>query len=254
MKDKDVSDQSDDGWFCEHLRVTIFTHPFEIEDADSWWSDTTGELPATSTVERKTGKRADDGPYRDRILSLKVQATRIDWVLGADVANATSGIGFSSIGTLPDSLDVMREVIDKWIKLKLPPVIRIAIGTAVMLPVSDRAGGYRALQPLLSNIKLNSQNTREFEYQINRPRKSTTIPDLEVNRLCRWSVAAYMVQAITVGQPAVAPTVHSLACRIEPDVNTDASRTDPIPTGQLLPLYNELASLATELVTEGDIA
>lgn len=239
-------------WFCEHLRLTVFTQPSELEKSDAWWGNTIGEAPARSTIERKIGKRVADGPYKDRILSLTVLPTRIDWVLGADPAQPAMDTGFPSIGSLKDSLITLDRVREKWLTSPLPPVTRLAVGTAIMLPVRDRSHGYRSLQELLPAIKLDPENSREFLYQINRPRASTVVQAMEVNRLCRWSVATFVVQSFMLGHTTVSPTVQSIACRIEPDVSTDASRTEPYPPEQLPLLYEELVHHLNELLQNGD--
>jgi hypothetical protein len=247
-----ISDQSKE-WFCEHIRVTFFTHSFALDEASTWWERATGEPPPKSSMDRRAGRRTDEGPFDGRNLSLSIQPSRVDWILGVDAAQLLEQATFPSIGPLPESLALMQRAVAKWLSDTVPPVFRMAVATAVMLPVADRAEGYRNLQPFLPDLRLDPEHSKEITYQINRPRNSAVISELEVNRLCRWLIAAFMVQTLIVGQTAVSPATQTLACRIEPDVNTDGTRSEPLPHDKLLQLYNELVSLSQELIDKGDI-
>src|SRR5882724_5886837 len=147
MASEDKGDIPEKNWYCEHFRLTVFTQPFQLDSASNWWSDTTGDTPSKSTSEPKIGGRADEGPYKGRLLTLTIRPGRVDWILAADPSQLRES-PFSSIGGVTEAFDVFGSLFEPWLRIS-PKAIRVAIGTAAMLPVSDRAEGYRKLQPLL---------------------------------------------------------------------------------------------------------
>src|SRR5205823_14804759 len=108
--------------------------------------------------------------------------------------------------------------------------------------------GYKKLQPLMPCVKMAPESSSEFSYQINRPRKSSVVEELKINRLCRWSVSAFMLQSITIGHSVLmAGEPTAIACRVEPDVNTDGARVEPLPVDRLPKLFRELLEISNEL-------
>ena len=61
--------------------------------------------------------------------------------------------------------------------------------------------GYRELGRFLPAVRLD-EDSSDFSYQINRPRRSTVIPELSVNRLSKWSVGKF--QAFVASETGIA--------------------------------------------------
>src|SRR5208282_50763 len=104
-----------------------------------------------------------------------------------------------------------------------PPAIRLAYGAILLQPVDNRETGYLRLGELASAVKIDPKS-EDFFYQINRPRESTTLKNMRLNRLSKWSVALFQPMRFAFGfpqnQPAQ-PMVYShggtpaMACRVE---------------------------------------
>jgi hypothetical protein len=123
----------------------------------------------------------------------------------------------------------------------------------LLRPVEDEKAGYRQLSTFLP-FELDPDSS-DFSYQINRPRPSQALDDLEINRLCKWSVARIRSLRLTLGSGSpIAEAVDVLtACRLEFDVNTSPKwGQKPLPSEALPALLDELHHLGQEIATEGD--
>lgn len=125
---------------------------------------------------------------------LQVQLDRIDWTLipGAQEAHE----GFLSVGPVAEALESFVPVVSKWLPLA-PPLRRLALGMVLHDRVNAVADGYGRLADLLP-IKLDPIGSSDLAYQINRPRPSTAVPGLTINRLSKWSVASLNYQILAV--------------------------------------------------------
>jgi hypothetical protein len=137
-----------------------------------------------------------------------------------------------------------------------PPLVRLAFGVVVFEPVGDRVEGYRRLGEHLPGIHLDPDGSYDFFYQINRPRNSTVVETLKINRLSRWSVSRFVPIRLMIAPPSIqsAPVgAQQEACRIELDINTAAEFAGELPGARLAQLFEELKNLAVEIATRGDI-
>jgi hypothetical protein len=141
------------------------------------------------------------------------------------------------------------------------PVIivrRVAVGIVAVVRVQTRQEAYQYLAQLLPSVSIDAEGTRDFLYQINRPRQiSVDGLSTTVNRLSRWSVAT--VVRLTVTAPASVPIQTSqrakeeMILQAEIDVNSDADRTDPIPPRNCRALIQSFCGLALEILNKGDL-
>jgi hypothetical protein len=91
--------------------------------------------------------------------------------------------------------------------------------------------------------------------QLNRPRVSTVLPAVEINRLSKWSVAAISGLQVAIGGDGDADIRRvqktTFANRLELDINTPGDLAE-LP-GDLVERFDELSSLALELAANGDV-
>ena len=177
----------------------------------------------------------------------------MDWLLTRrSEENALPEVRWA--GPFQDTLDVFIPLMTRWLE-NAPGLVRLALGVVAHEPVQDRIAGYRKLAQYLPAVQVDPERSEDFLYQINRPRKSTVIETLKINRLSRWS--SVVVVALRFALSPL-PVVHQSAdgnhtFRIELDLSTDAELGGELPRAQLPRLLKELESLANELVTRGDI-
>jgi len=238
----------------ETLRVTAFLAPSTQVSEPAWWADLVGTQPETRNSRPGRGEFQDAGPLGDGTLVLSVQPGRVDWLLTPrQEAGAPSEIKWT--GRFPDALEVFDPLIRRWLA-NCPPLIRLAFGAVVFEQVSDIVAGYRRLAEYLPGIQIDPEGSSDFFYQINRPRNSTLVDTLRINRLSKWSVtqflpfrlmvAPHLIQSLPIGSG-------ELACRIELDISTTAEFVGELPRAKLPQLFEELKNLATEVATRGDI-
>jgi hypothetical protein len=246
--------ESRKAWSIYGLRLTAFLSPAAEFDPSNWRNEIVGDLPEAEQGNPRLFQKTEVYPYKNGKLILDTNPGRIDW-------------RYTSIQDpmmlLPHSLDNFwadREcieeflvIVNRWFALGLP-VVRIAFGTAMGIPVDDRAAGYQVLDQYLPAVQLDPFHSSDFQYQINRSRQSVTIPNLMINRLSKWStqVATVTTLDIATNKPVGSKIVSTMA-HLELDINTSADHRGPFESDQLEPQYLELKTLAMEIAEEGDI-
>jgi len=176
---------------------------------------------------------------------------RVDWAFARMRENVTD---FDKLESPRLALDRFDRILRKWLN-EDRLFQRLALGVVVLAPVTDRLEGYRAVQPYLPAVKLSPETSSDFQYQINRPRISTVVTGLKVNRLSHWSVAVQRQIGFvgTLQGLHQAEAFETYACRAALDVNSDADRTEPLPREHVSNLWQEFEGLAIELANGGDV-
>jgi len=148
-------------------------------------------------------------------------------------------------------------MVSQWFSLpSCPPLRRFAFGAVLFQFVEDREDGYRQISAYLPAVKLDAKGSSDFSYQINRPRDSRSgVPGLQVNRLCRWSVAQLMHAQVSLSDAGVQKTElgSHFACRLEMDINTSAEFRGELSPEQSKIVFGELLELGAEIAQQGDI-
>jgi hypothetical protein len=246
-------------WQAESLRLTAFPAGIATpQQLAAWkgWDATLGSPPANSASRERGQQILEDGEFGGGWLSLARQTVRVDWVLQAKAMPDQSTETFPSVGAFIEVLPPFRDAMARWLA-GAPPLNRLAFGAVLNLPVDSRETGYRIISPLLP-LRLDVANSRDFLYQINRPRLSSTagVERLEINRLSRWMVSLLAranlrisdAQVQVFGKEAV-----TSACRVELDINSSGERLEALPGGAYDGLLRELVDMASEIASKGDV-
>lgn len=240
-------------WYAESLRLTAFTL-LPPASHDSWWQLVTGDVPDTETVQRKIGQVRVEGKFGPGGLVLEILGNKIDWVLAPSTDPSLWKVDklLPNVGLFNETRDDFVKTISRWL-VSASPVVRLAFGARLMLPVADKEEAYRRLSSYLP-FNLDEKNSSDFNYQINRPRKSRVLgEELRINRLMKW--ASILLRAITgtsVAKTGVTAQSNQV-CFLELDINTDAAYDKQLPEKDLLSLFQELVELANEIAEKGDI-
>lgn len=243
-------------WKSQVLRLTAFpSKPFQIPEP-SWWFKLLGELPDDRVSKPKQTGVLEIGPFQSGRLQLNVLPVKIDWHYTIpDDQPITEQEGIQSIGPFLDSLEHFRPLMLRWLDEMCPPIQRLAFGAIVTQPVGSHQEGYRQLSAYIPSVKLETEGSSDFLYQINRPRNTKTgISDLEINRLCKWSVIK--ARALFMTSPpskVVIQDLNLLACRLEMDINTSQEYSSDLPPKQLSQIFQELTDFSKEIAANGDI-
>jgi hypothetical protein len=246
-----------DIWQVETLRMTAFPAPVSAIDASSWWEALMKEPPEKRTTEPRRKSQRDEGSLGDGKLILGVDPVRIDWLYTLREDHKVEIEGIQTIGNFPETLETFLPLINRWFALNTcPPMQRLAFGAILMQPAETRQAGYQKLSGYLHAVTLDSEGISDFLYQINRRRDSTCdIPELRINRLSQWSVAARGVTEISVG-PEISKLSRiplNFACRLSLDINTVQEFTGELPQECTPQIFQELVALGCEVASQGDI-
>lgn len=240
--------------YAESLRLTAFPTPSVQIAPTNWWSQLVGTPPEITTSKPSKGEVQESGPVGPNNLVLQVQPFRIDWILAARSEETESG-GENWLGPFSEVMQLFKPLMTKWLG-NSPPIVRLAFGAVVFEPVEDRSAGYQRLAEYLHSVSLDPEGSRDFLYQINRPRKSAVIDGLVINRLSRWSVSAFIPLRVMFTPQLIQPKMGESrdACRIEVDINTAAEFGAELSANKLPSIFEELTSQGELIITKGDVA
>jgi len=239
-------------WQAEILRTTCFLSSATQLGTKDWWHELIGKQPENRILRLKESLQQDEGHIDGVKLILGIRPMRIDWIA---VPNEDQDRFW--IGPFQDSLNLFLDLMLRWLKVG-PPLKRLAFGAVLMLPVDDQKSGYAMIAKYLSHIKIDSEGSSDFFYQINRRRDSKVeVHDLKINRLSKWGVAKRGIGQIDLS-PDIArinffPASESYVCRLELDINTIAEYQNDLPREQLDNIFQELVDLGKEIAINGDI-
>jgi hypothetical protein len=131
-------------------------------------------------------------------------------------------------------------------------ITRLAFGAELHLLRSDRDSAYKTLDRLLHALTID-ETSSDLQYSINRKRKSSLIPEVEINRLSQWSSQRLNI-SVSHDNPEKLQKVHeSFVCRLVLDINTAPSEKVILPINNLVSIYTELVELGKEIAEFGDI-
>lgn len=244
-------------WLVESLRCTAFPIPGYSVLQDSWWTDLIGEPPESRTTRPRTGRQIEEGLIDGSKLELRIQPSRIDWILTKPVDEDGEPEGFAFVETIPKSLSIFEPLISKWLEWKtVPKITRLALGAILLKGVDDRKKGYETLFKYLPTVQQKPEEVSDFMFQINRPRASSLeIEGLKINRLCKWSVSQLMILGMSAQSGDLKPVERreQFACRLELDISTSQHFEGELPHDKLSTIFNELIAFGTEIAEKGDI-
>lgn len=236
-------------WQVELLRVTAFTKDVvPPSHCDELWNKVVGADAETVARKPALATYSASGPVGSASLTLNVNPGRIDWLLAP---TGLEPLFEAALGHFASQDDELGDRLMSWLQFPSITVTRLAIGEVVRLPVPTRVEAYKTLAKLLPKIAPDPSASRDFMYQINRPRESQVIPGLVVNRLSKWAAMELKVGLMGTTKPSASMDF----VRLELDISTDKdSERDLSKDKKLDPLYRELARTCREIVTNGDIA
>lgn len=241
-------------WKVGQVRLTAFPiAPLEYS-LFNWWPELTGEKPENRRELPRNGKLTEEGNFTSKKLRLNIEPGRVDWFFESSDENASQSFELPTLGKWPEAIDEFSKLVKRWSKLNsLPKFRRLAFGAILSQPVNGLKEGYERLNEYLSAVQLDTGNSSDFFYQINRPRaKSTVLPEVSVNRLSKWSVSRLESGFISLEQ--MLPPVKKktfFACRLELDISTAVDYAHELEKLEML--YDEFVDLAIEISQRGDI-
>ncbi|MBT4485537.1 MAG: hypothetical protein HOC71_17860 [Candidatus Latescibacteria bacterium] len=240
-------------WFVGQLRLTIFpSSPQNITDVN-WWADLTGEQPEEKVIKPNQGFYSESGPFENNILLLNVVPPKIDWVWAIPINKQVEPDRIPVIGDYFESHEFFVNIMEKWLNsVSDIKFNRLAYGAVLLMPVKDKVSGYKKIANYLPEVRLDPENSRDFFYQINRPRHYSSKPELSINRLMKWKVLKQSYFLSTSPQSVMATAEDNFACQVELDINTSNEISTELPSEEIINIWHELALLGIEISEKGD--
>ena len=241
-----------DTWLCRAARFSWFTVPSANSDTGTWFQDVVGFPPDQSTKSPRTAVQEDIGPDPLGIVVLHRDPLRIDWLVSSESPDGTSNV------SLVAAHSRLGEIVRRWVDVPgLPVSTRLAVGYSLQYPAKDREGAYALLKQLLPAFStIDGRASSDFIYQINRRRKSSINPMLEINRLSRWhaTLAVQTQFRATPTGPIPSETQAQHFASVDLDINTQPEFSGTFAPSQAPAFFDELTSMAVEIAQSGDIA
>lgn len=234
-----------ENWKIGLLRVTVLRSQATTALPPSRFQEVFGVEADTSQVSRSAAMRTESAPFGDGLASCQVQPGRTDWVVQALHDADVMPLHNVDLNPEPFWEALPRLVADP------KPVARLALGLELLCPAADRRDGYEHLRRVLPRMDIDAEGSTDFLYQINRRRRSLRHPEVEINRLSRWSVAAAAIVPLTL-PPSSPVTPAEVAVRLELDINSAPEARD-IAADACASLLSEFVELARELARDGDV-
>ena len=251
MTNSEAALPSSEAWQAEGLRLTVFpTEGYQAKE-QQLWRELVGEEPDSKTDLSKQQAHVEKGALESGRLTLQVKTNRMDWLLGPKAEEQRQP--FATIGQFNEVLPMFTDLMLRWLGFESrPPVQRLAFAATLVQQVQDQEAGYERLAAYLHSVTVDTRNSCDLAYQINRPRSLglSGMTDFRVNRLSKWYVMAVVAGPLLPGPPIRFPSTEHYACRLELDINT-AQEFE----GELSDLSNVLkllVELGKEIAEGGD--
>ena len=256
-------------WIAESMRLTAIYPEAAQVAAQPIWQPTTGMEPENQNSQPRK-LFYENGTWRGRKLEVVSAETRLDWNYTA-IQPAPAPSNPSAPPSVPlaprpvfmgDFLSVMEDfsqVAASWLAIATRPMHRIALGLALVQPINDRPTGYALMGRYLPSVQLDGANSRDFIYQINRPRTvNIGGRQITINRLLVWNSVIYMGAEMNVNLSGTRATSQALepldqVIRVQMDLNTSAEFEGTIDSPTACEIFEVMRGYAVEIGERGDI-
>jgi hypothetical protein len=239
-------------WGAESLRVSLFSNaPTSVNDED--WRALSSQ---TEQYNRQTtlGGLIFSGNIDGGQLNLSGINKRVDIILTTIPPTTPVSEGrLPTIGQWEAARDRFSSFTSAWIETAKFPIVRVAFGAVLLCPTASRHESYTVLKRLLTSVSVDPDKMRELLFRINWPTTSKIIDGLLINRITNWSAIEFLLANVELGaSPSATASTQGHAVRLEIDHSTDLARSKPFAHGQVLSIYKELISTASDNANKGE--
>ncbi len=241
-------------WDVVTLRMTAFPKPGSEITAMDWWKSVVGEPPEQRTEQPRTGELVEYAKRGKGRMELQINPASFTWI--HHITEVQSQEKFEALGEFQSNCEEFCGLMDKWFNLdSVPDLVRLAFGAVLIQSANSKEESLERLGKYIESVKLDTSNTSDFLYQINRRRPSNlTIDGLVMNRLMKWSVGQIRVlMTHSDGRARFISTPSESIVQLEVDINTVPDFEGIIPRDQFSNVFEELVELGTEIAERGDV-
>lgn len=245
-------------WSCESLRITFFLKSPFLDNSRDLWETIVGEPPENIQQNPKQQMSRENGNYENGELIISALPFRIDIIytsqsLRPQIASLPV---IYSLGDIDNSINTFNNLTRKILSIepfRVTNFPRIALGMILNKDVKSRSEGYQLISSLLP-FNIDSENSSDFLYQINRPREQIISKQtIIINRLSKWSVSLTKGLIINADGsiPSSEPDIFS--ARLELDINTVPNNELSFDVKSVENIYLTLVNFGIEITKKGDI-
>ena len=240
-------------WSAQLIRLSLFPHD------PSSFSDLT--LPKFLKIEteleeirEKQGFRREVGSFEDRTIELRLAPERADVLLySKQVDGPNTPAPNLNLGSFDEYAVKFRDLVTEPLKTLANPILRIALGSVLLLPSANREDAYKNLSKCLKAVTVDPQNMRDLTYRINWRAKSDISGVEYINRITIWN--AVSTRVIQVG--SISPNPRALReehyVNLELDINSPVEQSQPLSGETLSALFTKFIELALENSRLGEV-
>lgn len=242
-------------WQVESWRLTTFLPLGTRVSSPTWWTELVGAEPETQVSQPRQGVFQAQDSYKAGVLTLNIQGERVNWIYTAKtLTEEVPPREPLSIGVVSETYGDFRDLAHKWLDIA-PDMVRLAVGCIMNISAQSRKDAYDILAPYLHAVKLDSENSSDLTYRINRPRGSLSAPGIQMNRLSTWNAITAQIAEMTIPiSTGIKQVELFVAARLELDINTAPETSLPSDRDDQRRLFDELGELAIEIAEKGDIS
>jgi hypothetical protein len=247
-----------DQWDAIKLRLTLFPkEPLKPSDQDGGWGKLLGEPPDNTLDLSKGTERRLQSIIDGKLYTFRARRERLDWLVDSTCSEAERER--PSLGNFSVALAVVDQLFRRYLEeSSLPDIKRMAFGAELEHIVPEIAEGNRWISRFLNSLSMDNESLgscRELLFQINHPASSSEVPQLLLNRLCKWSVKRRTGGILKTGPQPHYEAIHEyIASCLELDMNTDADRTEALPADKLCAVFAELENISRRIAQDGERA
>ena len=240
-------------WETNTLRISVFPMSSSpVRGQSGLWKRAMCQEPDNIDFRPKDKLTTEQGVIGDIHLRVAIRDERIDWVLQSQ-PNLLDGGQPKTVPVIHDLEAASKIVRDVAIASAQGSLQRLAFSVALVEVIPSLDGALRRLSEHLPELRFDNVGS-DFVYQVNRRRRSQTVPQSEINRIAKWSVlqGASVNLVVSPSAKAVVDASEVLyGARLDLDINNVPANAI---SGKKLPiLLEELTTIASEIALKGDV-
>lgn len=238
--------QSATDWSADHLRVSLFSDVAWAEPSDAIFTGAFDGTPESVTNRPIANESSASGSWSGARLEIKKAFNRIDIILQATPVEASPIALLNDVGNL---LPHFVGTVSRWAVAQSQGINRLAVGTRGFLPAIDVRDSYIKVRDLVKVINIDVDRFKEFSFQVNLPVQSSSVQNVQINRLSNWASLIFRAGLIGSENSRYLDEKYFVTCGL--DINTEAERVEPYAQEDLEPLLSELNRTALQILVDG---
>ena len=239
-------------WSVESFRLTLF-HTMQPSPQGLWHALMNIE-PESHEAKPRQFVTIDQGPLGPDRLVLETQRQRLGWhVLPAPPGVHDNAATVLKLLGVEQGIDLLQKALSTTLQ-HIPVVTRLALGAVLFRVTKDPRDAVAQITSHIPKLEAAVKGGTDLIFQINRRRRSNSVPHVVINRIHKWTVEQFQSGAFLVST-SQAPVfqqanVKHLA-KFTLDINT-APENNAISSKKMSSLLTEFIEYARVAALNGD--